>query len=429
MSRLFAVNCDLPRHMAKVVAWDSNNSLLDADFVLFMPFMGREDWHETLYDVLRHGKTVFYILTDQVLDPVTSKHSLLFRADPVLSEGTEMRLCKGSSLLNDYWSQFGDCSYYSVYLKNYSHFEPLVTTKGGEHPVGGMYNGTPEGKLIALPNIGVFKDPYIAIDESGEAVFDEDDEFVWTSKGTAWWKQYVATLEGIDNQLRSRTQPTRIPNWVQESRYKNKEEHRLTKELCDVQQRVATLKKEWEELEQQIEDAGKLKGLLFEQGDQLELAVAAALELLGFAVERNKNVSSEIDFILECEEGRCVGEVEGKDKRPIHIDKLRQLTVNVRVDLFDEGTSGEAKPVLVGNAYRLQPPEDRPSEHFTSKCMEIANITNTALIKASDLFEVATMMLDSPDPTFASQCRQAIFETRGKVVCFPSSAAQAGVPN
>ena len=53
------------------------------------------------------------------------------------------------------------------------------------------------------------------------------------------------------------------------------------------------------------------------------------MEILGFDVERNQDSGLEIDFILKSKEGRFVGEVEGKESRQIHIDKVQQLTVNV----------------------------------------------------------------------------------------------------
>ena len=58
--------------------------------------------------------------------------------------------------------------------------------------------------------------------------------------------------------------------------------------------------------------------------------------------------------MLECSEGRCIGEAEGRDNRAIGIDKMRQLEVNVLEDLSRDEVSEPAKGVLFGNAYRLK---------------------------------------------------------------------------
>ena len=88
-------------------------------------------------------------------------------------------------------------------------------------------------------------------------------------------------------------------------------------------------------------------------------------------------------------------------------------------DLSRDEVSEAAKAVLVGNAYRLRPPDERIRDYFTPKCVLAAGITNTALIRSCDLFVVAKLLIDQPNPSFAAMCRQAIVEASGETVRFP----------
>ena len=133
-----------------------------------------------------------------------------------------------------------------------------------------------------------------------------------------------------------------------------------------------------------------------------------------------RDSDSEFDAVLECPEGRCIGEAEGRDNKPISIEKMRQLFLNIHEDLSREEISCPAKGILFGNAYRLSPPSDRPAEHFTPKCMTAAKGNGTALIRTCDLFEIAKALVDEPDEEFAALCRKAIFNTVGEEVKFPA---------
>ena len=145
---------------------------------------------------------------------------------------------------------------------------------------------------------------------------------------------------------------------------------------------------------------------------------------MGFDANTYRDSDSEFDVVLECAEGRCIGEAEGRDSKPISIEKMRQLSDNIHEDLSRDEISEPAKGILFGNAYRLSPPSDRPAEHFTAKCIKAAKRNETALIRTCDLFEVAKVLVDEPDEEFAASCRNAIFNTVGEVVRFPSYPAR-----
>jgi hypothetical protein len=57
--------------------------------------------------------------------------------------------------------------------------------------------------------------------------------------------------------------------------------------------------------------------------------------------------------VFESEEGRLIGEAEGKDNKAINVDKLRQLSMNIHEDIQREEVTTPAKGVLFGNGYRF----------------------------------------------------------------------------
>src|SRR5207253_1305553 len=101
-------------------------------------------------------------------------------------------------------------------------------------------------------------------------------------------------------------------------------------------------------------------------------------------------------------EGRFIGEVEGKDKNAINIDKFSQLERNIHEDLARDEVVTPAKGVLFGNAHRLKAVEER-GEFFTAKVLAAAARTGCALVRAPDLFEVARYVKDSGNEKFAEQ--------------------------
>jgi hypothetical protein len=143
------------------------------------------------------------------------------------------------------------------------------------------------------------------------------------------------------------------------------------------------------------------------------------MEAFGFTVSHFQENTSEFDVLFESAEGRFLGEVEGKDSRPINIDKFSQLERNLQEDFAREEVTSFAKGVLFGNAYRLTAPLER-QEAFTAKCFEAARRAKIALVRTSDLFEPARYLKNHNDTAYAEECRRAIRDTEGDVVIFPS---------
>ena len=224
----------------------------------------------------------------------------------------------------------------------------------------------------------------------------------------------------MDKAIRSQRETTPIPQWALDDKFRTDRETALSEDLAQIQTKISYLEKKREKVREKLADAGSLKGLLFEKGHPLENAILEAMRLMGFVANTYRDSDSEFDVVLECDEGRCIGEVEGRDNKPISIAKMRQLSGNIHEDFSRDEVSELAKGILFGNAYRLSPPSDRLAEHFTAKCIKAAKRNGTALIRTCDLFEVAKALVDEPNDEFAAACREAIFNTIGKEVRFPA---------
>jgi len=223
--------------------------------------------------------------------------------------------------------------------------------------------------------------------------------------------------------LASEQTATPPPTWAGDSQYRMPDESALDAKILDVQQQIEKLQAQKRQLEQDRVQAGSLRRLLYEQGEPLEEAILEALRLMGFTAEGYKDGESEFDAVFTSPEGRFLGEAEGKDNRPINVEKYSQLERNLNEDFAREDVTEHAKGVLFGDGFRLMPPGER-GEAFTEKCFSSARRTGVALVRTMDLFAPARYLKAHDDPDYARRCREAIFATTGEVVQFPAPPAE-----
>ena len=471
MKTVFTVACEIPGGLGEYVAFASRASLLDADFVVFEPDIGEyegggyyrgkrllddiasfrlqedvEHWRRELTEVLTAGRTVFirmksredvYVSTGEkkhsgtgrnrqttnIVRPLSNYNVLPLDASIVESNGISMVLCPGEVILREYWQQFGKESSYQVHIAEPKTAKSLVVARHGKRVVGAIIRTTGGGSLVALPWIDFFRDEFLADaadEDGGDGETSGAGGLDWTPQAIEWGSRYFGCLESLDAVLRQQREKTPVPAWAREQGLRTKREAGLSEELLQVQSRISALQESRGEIEKRLEEAGSLKKLLFGQGPELEAAILEAMRLMGFTASKYRSSESEFDVVLECSEGRCIGEAEGRDKRAIGIDKMRQLEVNILEDLERDEVSEPAKGILFGNAHRLTRPSERPDAHFTAKCASAAKRSGTAMVRTCRLFEVAKALADDPNEEFAASCRKAILEAEGVEVEFPS---------
>jgi hypothetical protein len=462
--RILTIGLELASPDAQHASFRSKTSLLDWDIVLFKPeideffsygdyFQGKpslsdsasfqlkeccEHWRREIKQAVEAGKTVIVYLPElkEVFvdtgqrsysgtgrNQKTTRHVAEYdnhQAIPaalssVTATGNTMKLsARGAEVLAPYWSEFENVSQYKVLLTD-PKVPACIVTRTGEKPVGALYRSkSSAGTLLLLPDIEFYPDNFIK--QRGEKAS-------WTPAAEQFAGRILATVVALDKVLRSAGEITPEPPWATESQFALEPESVLRVQLLEAERSVEEAQKHKEKLEEQLWSAGAYRALLFEKGKPLENAIIDALRLLGFTAAPFKESDSEFDVVFESDEGRLIGEAEGKDNKAVNIDKLRQLAMNIHEDLQREIVTKPAKPVLFGNGFRLQALNGR-SDPFTEKCSSAAATSSTALVFTPDLFWPVQYLVSNADADYARACRQAILTSTGRVTFPPSPAVQ-----
>lgn len=391
-----------------------------------------EHWRREILDATKAGKTVIillnglrevYIATGDKShsgtgrNRVTTRHVTLYNNYNLIpgkikvlnSKGKSMRLSKRDNALVSYWNELGESSEFRVLLE-VDGIRSLIETKSGNKTVGGYlkYKNSP-GLLFLLPYIDFEKD---------ELITENEDGFYWNDTAIQMGKRFEKSIVELDKKFQSKNEFTPIPDWAEHDSYVLPKEKKIRSKLLSLEKEHEKIQNEKEKYTQELSNEMVLKFLLYENGKLLETAIHEALKLLGFETSQYHDSESEFDVVFESKEGRLLGEAEGKDNKPININKLRQLEMNIHEDFERDEVTEIAKGVLIGNAYRLQQPNKR-EDFFTTKCLKAAERSGTALIKSTDLFMVSKYLSGKNDKTFAKKCRTEIINTTG-VVNFPT---------
>ena len=475
-----SIGSEVPGGFSDFVSFDSRASLLEWDIILFNPSINRhadayesyqgkpslsdhrsfalqesvQHWRRELTEALRAGKTIFVFLpalqevyvdtgrreysgtgrnrqTTRIVAPFSNYEALPLSMQVTASEGKGMSLTTAGAVLADYWRRFADYSVYRVLIAG-KIGTPLVVTKTGNKTAGALIR-SPEspGCLVLLPHIDLAAEAFLREVSGTEAAEpadkdndDDEPKYVWTKEGRKFGGQLLEALFAVDSALRQGAESTPPPRWTTDPAYALPKEGRVREQLLAIEKELELLTRQKEQKKGEAAHEGALRRLLFEKGPLLEAAIIQALTLLGFTASRYRDSQSEFDVVFEAAEGRIIGEAEGKDNKPINVDKLRQLEMNLHEDFARDEVQQMAKGALFGNAYRLLPLGER-RDYFTAKCISAAKRSGCALVRTPDLFRVARYLSDREDPEFGRRCREAVMATPGDIVSFPDLPEEA----
>ena len=411
---------------------NSHQSLIDWDIIVFTPdfssllnrdmigetYLGKqclgddtsfrlreacEHWRREIQEAVSSGKTVIGFLcaltevyiatgekeysgtgrnrqTTRMVTKYSNYQSIPISAEPISRSGSAIKVVeKYNAILTSYWEEFHNCSKFSVTFPKNSKNACLVT-RHGDIPVGLLLLQKTDGALLLLPEL------HMDFAEYADCIEDDEDgdngEESYTKDFKRFSAKLVANVVALDKSLRSRSARTPEPSWTSHPTFSLSGESEVIDALLVVERQLEETRVRKDKLIEKRKVEASLRDLLFETGQTLELAVVKALTFIGFSAKRYRDEHSEFDVIFQCEEGRLLGEVEGRDAKAINIDKLRQLNMNIHEDLSREEVEEPAKAVLFGNSYRLQEPASRP-DSFTEKCMKAALWNNPRLRQAS----------------------------------------------
>lgn len=304
------------------------------------------------------------------------------------------------SSIKDLFGSFRDKISYKVYLENFSCQDKVIfNNRTNDKALGITQNvGTKGGYVIYLPYINFTPEDHGSI------------------------KKFIQCIIAINKRNKDIEGKTPPPEWA-ESPLFNLEEAEQTKTEIKVNiNKIKKLEQENELLSEKLEEQEILKGLLYETGTPLEKSVRKALRILGYQAEGFNNGELEIDQVIISPEGyRFIGECEGKETKPITIEKLNQLLRAIQDDYARDDIKLDEKAygLLIGNPFRLVNPQERTNPPFTDKCLSTANHSKIGLITSESLFYVARYIQESNDIEFAKRCRDAIFDQLGEIIKFP----------
>ncbi|MDD4505210.1 MAG: hypothetical protein PHE60_02415 [Sulfurospirillaceae bacterium] len=458
---IFTVGFQLPtKDIFQYKDFHSNASLLDADIILFEPnlvyqtdyingtFQGKPSlsessstqclesvfhWREELKVAFENGKTIFIFMnafeeiyyktgkkeysgtgrntrTTNIVDLLSSYSMFPFDfKNKKLSIGKNIKFTLEGSFLKSYWEIVQQFCEYQVYFE-IEKVKPLIITKIGDKTVSTMLKHKSGGVMLLLPAINLPKD-FITTNDDGKT-------HNWTKKAIELGKSLLNQIIAIDKSLKSSIANTPPPDWVHETQFQLSIEQKYLDEIVKLEDKIVNIQLQIEKKQVELEKNSLSKKLLYENGKPLEYAIIDALQIIGFKAENYDDGKSEFDIIFESEEGRFIGEAEGKDNSAIAITKFRQLESNILDDFERDEINEHAKGVLFGNPFRLMHPNER-KEFFTQKAIDSAKRSGIVLVNTHEFFEVVKYLKNTNDTQYARIIRECFKSSKGEIIKFP----------
>jgi len=450
---VFTVGFKLPEEDFESKSFNSNASLLDADIILFQPKLEyRTDygeleqferkpclsaegsarclesvkhWRNELIEASKYEKTIFIFLSAcekiyyrtgerthyaDVYSFFDSYELLPFDfKSKKKAEGKNIKFAKGGNFLKSYWNIVKNMSNFELYFE-IEGATPIFQTKYGDNVTSAFFKEKNGGNFILVPPLSL---PNNFTEFSPHA-----DEEVWTAEGKKFSKILLSQIIAIDKTLRLGKEHTPPPEWANEEEFELDIESKKLAEIKNLEKELEKIKDKISDKKLTLEKYQIPKGLLYENGKQLEYAIIDALEIIGFKAEHFNDGESEFDVVFESKEGRFIGEAEGKDNSAINIHKHQQLERNIGEDYAKESTKDCAKGILFGNPHRLIHPQQR-KESFTTKVIASAKRTGTALVNTYELFGIVKYLISSKDEMYAKKVRECFKDVSGEIIKFP----------
>jgi hypothetical protein len=463
-TKVLTVGYQVPGHSDEYLYFKSRKSLIDADLVIFSPtidssysyddsyqgkttysqsgsFQLKEDilhWKKELNDFVKSGHTAIILLDTKVefflhtgqrtfsgsgRSRVTTNHVDLhtnYEALPIVlneltsSQGREVLLGPNVSEPYKVSDTLKDHLGYRVYFRETESINTLYTTKDKSRIIAGKMK-VGKGNYIFLPYFSYNEQSFTEIkNKNGK------DTAYWNKKGLKFGQELLDLCFKIDTHLSQEENVTPPPDWSKEPEYLLPQELALQEEISTKSNEIEKIQAQKDKLQIEVEKLSEIRGLLYDSGKPLEGAVTFALKILGFQAEGYDDGELELDqVIISPEKVRYIGECEGKDAKPVNIDKLRQLIESMNADFAREEVDKKAYGILFGNPNRFTSPSQR-AEWFTVKCLTGAKREGIALVKTPDLFSAAQYLMDNKNETFAAKCRESITNGLGGIVELPT---------
>lgn len=212
-------------------------------------------------------------------------------------------------------------------------------------------------------------------------------------------------IEFLLNQIHG-SEKTQPPSWVSEITVPG--EASLKSNIVEQQQIIEQQHSKLNDLENRLEEVQSYKDLLFESGPKLQSIVKHTLSQLG--AEIKPSVVTD-EFIISIKGKDALIEVKGNGKS-INKGDLGQLITDIGEHVTETGE--EIQGILIGNAWRLLPLNDRGTKDkpiFPRNIVSIAENRNIGLISTTEIFKAFCYVLEKPE--FKDEILQQLINGRG----------------
>lgn len=191
------------------------------------------------------------------------------------------------------------------------------------------------------------------------------------------------------------------PPWVADFHILNETE--LANEIAAKQREIETLQASMEDALKSRLELGRWKELIFATDSQLEAAVDRTFDLLGFKALPKKG---DEDHRWDYNNVRVMGESKGKPSKQVGKVDARQIDDWVTSEVKRLEAAADAagddpenvpqpKGIIVGNAYRLLPLEDR-GPTFTPNVVDWLKARSHCMVTGRQLLEIVEIVLTDP---------------------------------
>jgi len=408
--KIASLGIELPHEDVVNIQFSNRDALMDYDiiiicFYVIVPIESIDYWRKEIENFLKQGKNIYFFL----FPPSPTTYSIL----PFEFLGYELKNGKvvekqQTSVLDEFYETYKDVF---TYCMTYSQTNPeskiIFTGTDKTQVLGSILKHQSKSYCVLLPCLNIIR--HFSNNFINYMHLNLDDSNI-----------FIKIITDIDYKL-SKGDKTPPPEWTQDIKYSSSIERETRNKIEEVEYTIQELEQEKKEFNNILHKEQEFKGLLFETGTPLENIVIESLEILGYEAKNFKNEKGdEIDIILQSPEGFIYcGECEGKDNKPIAIEKFRQLLDHINVyEEFLEDNTKNIYGILFGNACRLQDTNTR-NENFTKACMERAKNKNIILVKTYDLYPIVQYLREHNDEEFKKSCRDIIHNSLGSIVKFP----------
>ncbi|WP_280263590.1 hypothetical protein [Nocardia abscessus] len=297
-------------------------------------------------------------------------------------------------------------------LKDSVHYEAVVSLEGAvpvscisgtSKYVAVSFRNEQGGHFVALPVPNFLDSVVVASDderveeegeEGGEAELSEDDKLAL---------KFQANLLAAASQLAT-SGDEGLPDWAVAIDLEGVADLRAS--LSRKNAELTTLEKEIEEIESELREIEDRKYLISGYGRKLELEVRKVLELLGATVDEPD--PGRDDWIANFPEGVAVVEVKGLAKSAAEKNAAQ---LEKWVSLYYEKHEIKPKGILVVNAWRDLPLEERVRPNFPAQMIPYATQRNHCLLTGLQLMNIQENLLKNPERI--AEVRNSILGTDG----------------